>query len=638
LNRDELKFRNILGTFDEEFSDYLADVDYDLIKMDGLGNINPFKLRRDYWAKPIDEVTINPNANLGNTGEKKSFVNQITEVNNPIEKLSCYYLYRRYANRRKFDGDTLIKDVFNGALYIHNSTLFALPYCIGLSTSPLLFGQVQFSDVPTLPPKRPSSFTNLTARLIQTAANCFAGATALTDFFVNYSYFTKKAVDYDDQSRLNDMQNLVHGVSDRERLSGQSPFSNVSILSPETMRSMFADYFWMDSDYKIADLVDETMRNQMIFLEFLAKGMIGSDKKPLNLPYRFPITTFIVDPSMEKEYPDEYNKILVLNKDFCFLNILRNMSTDLKKLSMCCKLTLSLEDMLKMNINNTFGSYLTLGSHAVVTVNLGRIALEARGNWDEFERILIDRVGQARQLLIVHRRDILGSRRIKYHEFFKNGMLDLDHNFFSTIGFVGFADAIEYMGGTIMEGEGLNHGLKFLDLMKQLSVQYSHEDNAMYNLEEVPAESASGVLAAKDKIKFPRVATKDFYNSQFVPLSYDVPIVKRIEVESKFQNKTTGGSMAHLNILGSMDEINGFKLQDRLIKNTDLVQFAMNRGFTLCKNGHNSMGVLETCPVCGSKDLDWMTRIVGYFVNVSSWNKIKQLEFHTRQWNNWDKV
>jgi ribonucleoside-triphosphate reductase len=634
MNRDELKFRNILGTFDEEFADYLADVDYDLIKMDGLGNINPFKLRRDYWSQPVDAVTINPNANLGNTGEKKSFVNQITEVNNPIEKLSCYYLYRRYANRRKYNGDELIGDVFNGALYIHNSTLYQLPYCIGLSTTPLLYGQVQFSDVPTLPPKRPASFTNLTARLIQAAANCFAGATALTDFFVNYSYFTKMVGNYPDESRLNDMQNLVHGVSDKERLSGQSPFTNVSILSPETMRSMFADYIWPDSDYKIGDLIDEIMRNQMIFLEFLAKGMVGPDKKLQNLPYRFPITTLVIDPSMEKEYPEEYHRILTLNKDFCFLNILRNMNTDLKKLSMCCKLTLDIEDMLKMKVNNTFGSFLTLGSHAVVTVNLPRIALEAKGNWAEFERLLVDRVGQARQLLFVHRRDILGARRVKYHEFFRNGILNLDSNFFSTIGFVGFADAIEYMGGTITEGEGQAQGLKILSLMKQLSVQFSHEDGVMYNIEEVPAESASGLLAAKDKIKFPETATKQFYNSQFVPLSYDIPMGKRVEVEGKFQNTTTGGSMAHLNILGSMDEINGFKVQDRLIKNTDLVQFALNRGFTLCKKGHNSMGVYNTCPVCGSNELDWMTRIVGYFVPVSSWNKMKQVEFHTRQWTN----
>jgi ribonucleoside-triphosphate reductase len=172
--------------------------------------------------------------------------------------------------------------------------------------------------------------------------------------------------------------------------------------------------------------------------------------------------------------------------------------------------------------------------------------------------------------------------------------------------------------------------------MKQLSVQYSHEDEVMYNIEEVPAESASGLLATKDKLKFPDKATKPYYNSQFVPLSYDVPTGRRIEVEGNFQNMTTGGSMAHLNILGTMDEENGFKLQDRIIKNTELVQFALNRGFTLCPKGHNTMGVFQKCPVCGETEkLDWVTRIVGYFVPVSSFNKLKQLEFHQRQWGSW---
>jgi len=632
VDKEELKFRNILQSFDQEFSEYMLKIPYDLIKVEGLKNINPFALRRDYWTKPLEDVTINPNANLGNSGDKKSFINQITEVNNPIEKLSCYYLYRRYANRRKLDGDKLISDVLNGGLYIHNSTLYNLPYCIGLSTSPIIDGRMQFSDVPTRPPKRPSSFVNLTARLIQCAANNFAGATALTDFFVNYSYFTKKTPDYDDKARTNDIQNLVHGVSDKERLSGQSPFSNLSVLSPDTMRAMFQSYIWEGITVRIEDLIDEIIHNQMLYLEFMAKGMIGLDGTPLNLPYRFPITTFVVDPSFEKEYPDEYRRILVLNKDFCFLNIMRNMETDLKALNMCCRLTLNIEELLNAKVNNTFGSYLTLGSHAVVTLNLPRIALEVKGDWGEFERILEERANEARQLLLVHRQDILGTRRIKYHEFFKRKILDLKRNFFSTIGFVGLPDAIEYMGGNICEDVGREKGLAILDLLKSLSVKFSNEDGVMYNIEEVPAESASATLALKDKMLFPEKATKDFYSSQFVPLAYDIPIGKRVEIEGEFQNRTTGGSICHLNIFGTMDEENGFNLQDRLIKNTDLVHFALNRGFTLCKSGHNSFGVFDKCPVCGSSDLDWLTRIVGYFVGVSQWNKMKQLDFHTRQW------
>ena len=171
-----------------------------------------------------------------------------------------------------------------------------------------------------------------------------------------------------------------------------------------------------------------------------------------------------------------------------------------------------------------------------------------------------------------------------------------------------------------------------IETLKKESIRYSNEDSVMYNIEEVPAETASGTLALKDKILFK--GDRDFYNSQFVPLSYNIPLGKRVEVESKFQNITTGGSIAHLNVLGTFDEINGFTFQDSLIKKSNMVHFAINRGFTMCKNGHNVFGVYDTCPTCGSKDLDWLTRIVGYFVPLKQWNKTKQLEFGTRKWYN----
>jgi len=629
---EESKFRSLVKIYDQDFGNFLDKINFDLIKIEGIQDIDPFSLRKKYWSKPIDEFTISPNANLGNVGDNKSFVNQIAEVNNPIEKLSCYHLYRKYANRRGFNGDKDIEDVLKGRLYIHNSTLFSLPYCVGVSTTPILTGKMQYSDLPTLPPKRPTSFTNLCIRMIQKAANLFAGATALTDFFVNYSYFTIQDRSYSDKNRENDFQLLIHGVSDEERISGQSPFTNVSILCPNTIRGMFNGYEW--DGFTVEDLVEEIIKNQLIYLRLMSKGQIGLDGNRLNIPYRFPITTFVVDPSMEKEYPDAYKEILFLNKDLCFLNFMRNMDQDLKVLNMCCRLNLRLEDMLKIQINNTFGSYLTLGSHAVITINLPRIALESNGDWNEFYRILEERANEVRELLLVHRKDILNDRRLKYHDFFKTKILDLKKNFFSTIGFTGVPDAVDYMGSSILDNDGLKNILNAITLLKDLSIKFSQDDQCMYNIEEVPAESASGSLARKDKIFYPDKATKSFYSSQFVPLNIDVPLTERIRIEGILQNVTTGGSISHLNILGWLDEINGFKLQNRLIKNTNLVQYALNRGFTLCNNGHNMIGIFDECPICHSNDLDYLTRIVGYFVPVSKWSKVKKLEFKTRIWFN----
>ena len=38
----------------------------------------------------------------------------------------------------------------------------------------------------------------------------------------------------------------------------------------------------------------------------------------------------------------------------------------------------------------------------------------------------------------------------------------------------------------------------------------------------------------------------------------------------------------------------------------------------------------HVCPHCGSKNIDYVTRVTGYFSRVSMWNKGKIAELHDR--------
>ena len=630
MKKAELLFRNMLEGMDEDFADFMLEQDYQLLDLDGLTRINPFDFRKNYWSKPTEEVTINPNANLGNTGYKKNFCNLISEMASPINKLSALKLIRKYGNRENSNGDMLVNSILNGELYHHNLTLYDIPSCIGLSVYPITVDGLTFGGLLSNPPHRPTSFVNVVIRYIQIASNHFAGATALTDFFPNYSFYTSRQENYSAKDRENDLQNLIHGITDEVRLSGQSPFSNMSIMGPESLRIIYQNYKW-NNIIGIEDLLDEIMMNQRIFTEFIAKGQLGPDRKPNGLPYRFPITTIIADPSFEQEYPVLWKDILESNANLCHLNFMSNMTTDLKSLAMCCRLTQNIEDILSINVSNTFGSFLQVGSHAVVSINLPRIAYESKGNTDEFLRILEERCSKARELLKIHRIEILQKRRLKYHYFFKQKYLNLKRNFFSTIGFIGLANAIEVMGENVLEVKGIHLAKKILEKMKELSIAYSQEDGWMYNIEEVPAESASGTLAKKDKQMVN--GTYDYYDSQFVPLSYDCDVFKRIEVEGELQEYCTGGSISHINLDGRPNPESLYKLTDRVLKRSKLRQFAFNAGFTVCQTGHVSTGIFAQCPNCNSNDVDWVTRIVGYFTPVSAWNRAKQLEFKTRKWS-----
>jgi len=628
MSTQNQEFKTILSAMDKDFSEYIDSQPIELLEIDGLTKINPFRFRKDYWSKKVDEVTINPNANLGNVGEHKNFCNLISELAAPINKLSALSLIRKYGNRANSNGNNLVKSIISGEVYHHNLTLYDLPYCIGLSLYQIINEGITFGGLLSNPPHRPTSFVNQTVRYIQYASNLFAGATALTDFFPNYSFYTHQRNDYSEKEREQDLQNLIHGCTDEVRISGQSPFLNLSIMSPESLRTMYQNYLW--GDLKINDLIEETMKNQQIYCKFISKGQLGRDRKPTGLPYRFPITTLVADPSFSKEFPVIWEEILKDNANLCHLNFMSNMKIDLKSLSMCCRLNIDISDLLKVNINNTFGSFLQVGSHAVVSINLPRIAYESKGDEKKFIELLEQRCETSRQLLKIHRNEILSKRRLKYHYFFQKGGLDLKRNFFSTIGFIGIANAVEIMGLKITGPVGLKLAEKILRTMKNKSVEFSKADETMYNIEEVPAEAAAGTLAQKDK--FVCAGTYDYYDSQFVPLSYDIDILKRIEIEGELQEHCTGGSISHLNLDGRPEPEALYKFTNSILEKSKLRQFAFNAGFTVCKSGHNTMGIYKKCKTCGSDDVDWATRIVGYFSLVSNWNRMKQLEFKTRKW------
>lgn len=627
MRKQELLFRKMLEGINPEFSEFLLEQDYKLLELDGLTALNPFEFKKNYWSKNIEDVTINANANVGNTGDKKSFCNLVAEIVAPVNKLSTLYLFRKYGNRVNSNGDILVRHIMDGSVYYHNSTLSDLPYCIGLSTYPLISDGLTFGALKSSPPKRPTSFTNQVIRWVQIASNHFAGATALTDFIQNYSYFTIQRPDYSEKERENDFQNLIHGISDEIRYAVQSPFVNISISSPDTMRYSMANYAW--GDYKIDGLMDEIIKNQLIYARFIAQGQLNRGK-PVGLPYRFPITTLVADPSFEKEYAEEWQEILKSNANLCHLNFFNSWNTPLKSLSMCCRLSPSIEDLLKLNLNQTFGSFLQIGSHGVCSINLPRIAYETKDE-SKFIELLKLRMKVAHDLLKIHREEILQKRRLKYNFFFNHGYLNLKRHFFSTIGFIGLANSLEILNMNIAESSGLEFAKKILKTMKDETIKYSTEDEVLFNIEEVPAESASGTLAQKDKLLVG--GTYQFYDSQFVPLSYDVDLMKRIEVEGELQEHCTGGSISHLNLNGRPEPESLYKFTESIFQRSKLRQFAFNSGFTSCSAGHNSMGIYQKCPDCGSTELEFTTRIVGYFVPLSSWNKAKQLEFKTRRWN-----
>ena len=64
-----------------------------------------------------------------------------------------------------------------------------------------------------------------------------------------------------------------------------------------------------------------------------------------------------------------------------------------------------------------------------------------------------------------------------------------------------------------------------------------------------------------------------------------------------------------------------------------VIYFAFTTKISVCKNRHAFIGT-QTCPQCGEPISDTFARVVGFYVPVSSYQKIRKSEFNKRRWMN----
>ena len=149
----------------------------------------------------------------------------------------------------------------------------------------------------------------------------------------------------------------------------------------------------------------------------------------------------------------------------------------------------------------------------------------------------------------------------------------------------------------------------------------------------VPAENAGAKLYAWDKHDGYVVnPTRNLYNSYFYPVddpAYD-PVMKMYLQGTDFISNLDGGSAYHCNLDTHLSKKQYRVLMDIAIQ-AGCSYLTFNIPNTLCnKCGHISKQHLDHCEACGSEDVDWLTRIIGYLKRVGNFSEPRQIEAATR--------
>jgi ribonucleoside-triphosphate reductase len=323
------------------------------------------------------------------------------------------------------------------------------------------------------------------------------------------------------------------------------------------------------------------------------------------------------------------------------------------KISECCRLSFKLEQSDLEDAKTPWRMrYSALQN---VTVNLPRVAYQAQGDDTRLMDLINQRIDLAVRAHLQKRAFI--EKLLTHGEKGPLALLGMDrdgepylrmYRVSYLIGMVGLNELIQYhLGCELHENDqAIQLGLKIIAHMKILCDKYSKKHGMHFVLEQTPAESTAYRFAKLDLEKFPeqsRTVVKGdpesweiyYTNSTLFNVGCELNPIERVKLEGRFHPLIEAGAITHI-WLGeakpAAESLANFIIKTfRWTKND---QVAFSPEFSNCKAcGRTHRGLMESCPNCGSNDMEMITRITGYFTKLSAWNKGKLAELKDRNRN-----
>ncbi|MGD9817182.1 MAG: anaerobic ribonucleoside-triphosphate reductase [Desulfomonilaceae bacterium] len=319
------------------------------------------------------------------------------------------------------------------------------------------------------------------------------------------------------------------------------------------------------------------------------------------------------------------------------------------KISECCRLSFKLE---KSDLDDAVNPWkMRYSAMQNVTINLPRIAYQAKGDDSKLFSLLTDTIRLATQAHLQKKSFI--ERLLALGQSGPLALLTMDRDGEAylrmrrvtyLIGMVGLNEMVQYHTGEELHesDEAVKFGLKVIAHMNLAAAKFSQFYNMRFVLEQTPAESTAYRFAKLDMKLFPEahsvvkgdLSRDEIYytNSTLYNVSAPVDAIDRVKREGLFHPLIEAGSLTHI-WLGesrpSAESLANFVI--KTFRNTQNDQVAFSPELTTCVScGRTSRGLHDACLYCKSEKVEQITRITGYFTKVSSWNKGKKGELKDR--------
>lgn len=437
-----------------------------------------------------------------------------------------------------------LESEWNGAFYLHDApTSTFVPYCYAYDLDKIVERGLFFiNKFKTSAPKHLTTFNDHVLEFVSWTSNRTSGAVGLPSYLL-YSYYfwyndCKEGFYLKDPEyyRRQCFQKFIYDLNQPYLRVTECAFTNISIMDRCYLTELFGGRKFPNGEYVI-DHIEGIIEHQKVFME-----MVSEIRKQTMMT--FPVLTYSL----------LYQNNKFVDEDFARWCNRHNMEwydsnfyvgNDVTSLSNCCRL-ISNTSKLDAFINSIGGTSLSVGSVKVNTVNLRRIALEAKGDKEKYIELLKHRVDVCVKVLDVIRSIIARNIDKGLLPNYTYGLIELDKQY-NTIGITAMYEALadfglieeDSFGNKSYSQEGLDFACEILDTINKQKDSYDFDYSI--NVECIPAERANVVLCDKDNHIYGGKKHYYIYSNQWIPLMEKCTINEKIKLGSLLDKQCGGG-------------------------------------------------------------------------------------------------
>jgi anaerobic ribonucleoside-triphosphate reductase len=572
--------------------------------------------------KYIHDYMVSPNAATASKVDANSNVTQKTIAGLEAElfKPDTIQINRKLVKDKltQMFGEDMAKayedDLANHYIYTHDETSLK-PYCASITLYPFLLEGTKCLGGVSKAPKNLQSFCGSFVNLVYQIASNFSGAIATVEFLHMFDYFARKQWGKDYLKKhfeevAQEFQGVVYALNQPASARGdQSVFWNISVFDHDYLKEMFGGFYYPDGTQ--VD-IESTYSLQRYFLQWFRQER----KKEL---LTFPVVTAALLTDGKGGFKDNTFMHTLADEQARGLSFFVYMSDKVDSLASCCRLRNELAD-------NTFSYTLgaggvVTGSARVISLNINRIG-QCGIKLDE----VADRV---HKYLLAHREVLKGYIDAGLLPAYTQGFMDIDKQFL-TLGVNGVLEYFEYLRdkkGIVTDKEYPKYLKELLGFLTMSNKAALSEYGVRFNTEFVPAENL-GVKNAKWDKEAGLYVPRDCYNSYFYPVEDpNVNVLDKLKLYSKdIVQYLDGGSALHLN-LEQMLSAEQFVHLYKLCSKYGVQYWTTNVLCTICNDcGYINTDTENHCVKCGSTDVDYGTRVIGYLKRISNFSEARQKE------------